>query len=262
MLASFTGSAPFENLAHDTKTVAGVIAEAAGGHSITSLEFVRAPFFRNKEAYLVGRAHTLAGDLPLAIALLNTAARHQAWTPCSPRRTTSRIVFSFARSYFLVETACPAALVAFLRGLMPRKPMSELYASIGQNRHGKTEFYRALLAHLANTDDQFEIAPGARGMVMVVFTLPGFDVVFKVIRDRFEPPKTTTRAGRAREVPAGLSPRPRRPAGGRPGVRAPEVRPCAVRAGAAGGTGREGIRDRGDHAGHACTSRTSTPSAA
>ena len=29
-------------------------------------------------------------------------------------------------------------------------------------------------------------------MVMVVFALPGFDVVFKVIRDRFPPPKTVT----------------------------------------------------------------------
>jgi isocitrate dehydrogenase kinase/phosphatase len=29
-------------------------------------------------------------------------------------------------------------------------------------------------------------------MVMAVFVLPGFDVVFKVIRDRFEPPKTVT----------------------------------------------------------------------
>jgi isocitrate dehydrogenase kinase/phosphatase len=31
-------------------------------------------------------------------------------------------------------------------------------------------------------------------MVMAVFTLPGFDVVFKVIRDRFDYPKTVTHA--------------------------------------------------------------------
>jgi isocitrate dehydrogenase kinase/phosphatase len=192
VLAGFSGTAPFENLAHDTRAVADVLAEAAGGHWVTSLEFARAPFFRNKEAYLVGRAHTLAGALPVAIALVNTTHGIRVDAVLTEVDDIS-IVFSFARSYFLVETPCPAALVAFLHELTPRKPLSELYASIGQNRHGKTEFYRALLAHLANTDDQFEIAPGARGMVMVVFTLPGFDVVFKVIRDRFEPPKTATR---------------------------------------------------------------------
>jgi isocitrate dehydrogenase kinase/phosphatase len=192
VLARFTDTAPFDELGHDERTVAGVLAEAAGGHWITSLEFARAPFFRNKEAYLVGRAHTLASDLPVAIALVNTPHGIRVDAVLTEVDDIS-IVFSFARSYFMVETSCPAALVAFLRELMPRKPISELYSSIGHNRHGKTEFYRALLAHLANTDDQFEIAPGARGMVMVVFTLPGFDVVFKVIRDRFEPPKTATR---------------------------------------------------------------------
>ncbi|MGG6497947.1 UNVERIFIED_CONTAM: bifunctional isocitrate dehydrogenase kinase/phosphatase, partial [Bacteroidetes bacterium 56_B9] len=40
----------------------------------------------------------------------------------------------------------------------------------------------------------FEIAPGIRGMVMLVFTLPGFDRVFKVIKDRFAPQKEVTEA--------------------------------------------------------------------
>jgi isocitrate dehydrogenase kinase/phosphatase len=76
---------------------------------------------------------------------------------------------------------------------MPLKPVAELYSALGHNKHGKTEFYRALRRHLARTDDRFEIAPGARGTVMVVFTLPSLDVVFKVIRDRFTYPKQTTR---------------------------------------------------------------------
>ena len=194
VLGSFTTTAPFESLPRDARRVAAALAEAAGGHWITSLEFARAPFFRHKEAYLVGRAHTLASSVPLAIAVLNAPGGMRVDAVLTEADDIS-IVFSFARSYFMVETACPAALVGFLRELMPRKPVSELYASIGQNRHGKTEFYRALLGYLVNSDDRFEIAPGARGMVMVVFTLPGFDVVFKIIRDRFEPPKTTTREG-------------------------------------------------------------------
>jgi isocitrate dehydrogenase kinase/phosphatase len=76
---------------------------------------------------------------------------------------------------------------------MPRKRIAELYISIGQNKHGKTERYRDLLRHLHSTDERFVYAPGTQGMVMVVFTMPGYDDVFKVIRDRFPPPKRTTR---------------------------------------------------------------------
>jgi isocitrate dehydrogenase kinase/phosphatase len=103
------------------------------------------------------------------------------------------VVFSFTRSYFLVDTDHPRELVGFLRALMPRKPVSELYDAIGHNKHGKTELYRALLAHIEGSDDRFEVAAGQRGMVMLVFTLPSYDLVLKVIRDRFPPPKTATR---------------------------------------------------------------------
>ena len=104
------------------------------------------------------------------------------------------ILFSFTRSYFAVDVARPYDLVRFLRRLMPRKRVAELYISIGQNKHGKTERYRDLLRHLHSTDELFEHAPGSKGLVMIVFTMPGYDDVFKVIRDRFPPPKRTTRA--------------------------------------------------------------------
>ena len=192
LLDTLDGLVPFEDRSRDTRLVARAIADASGGHPVASLEFARAPFFRNKGAYLVGRAHTLAEAVPVAVALVHAPHGVRVDAVLTESDDIS-VVFSFARSYFLVETGRPAALVAFLRELMPRKPVAELYASIGHNKHGKTEFYRALLAHLEGSDDRFEIAPGARGMVMVVFTLPGFDAVFKIIRDRFEPPKTATR---------------------------------------------------------------------
>ena len=103
------------------------------------------------------------------------------------------IVFSFTRSYFFVDAPCPVELVGFLRALMPRKPVAELYTAIGFNRHGKTELYRALRQHLRTSNDRFDFAPGARGMVMIVFTMPSYDVIFKVVRDRFPQPKTCTR---------------------------------------------------------------------
>ena len=87
-----------------------------------------------------------------------------------------------------------ATWCAFLKSIMPRKPIAELYIAIGYNKHGKTELYRDLIRHIDESTDAFEIAPGDRGMVMCVFTLPSFDVVFKVIRDRFAYPKTSSAA--------------------------------------------------------------------
>jgi isocitrate dehydrogenase kinase/phosphatase len=103
------------------------------------------------------------------------------------------IVFSFTRSYFHVEAERPRDVVLFLRSIMPAKRIAELYISIGYHKHGKTELYRDFIHHLERSEDQFEVAPGERGMVMVVFTLPSYDLVFKVIRDHFAYPKTTVR---------------------------------------------------------------------
>jgi isocitrate dehydrogenase kinase/phosphatase len=104
------------------------------------------------------------------------------------------VVFSFTRSYFHVEADVPGDVVGFLKSIMPLKPVAELYIAIGYNKHGKTERYRALYRHMANSNDKFEIARGAKGMVMTVFTLPSYDMVFKIIKDRFAYPKTSTRA--------------------------------------------------------------------
>jgi isocitrate dehydrogenase kinase/phosphatase len=103
------------------------------------------------------------------------------------------ILFSFTRSYFRVDVERPYELVRFLKALMPRKRLGELYTAIGYHKHGKTEFYRDFLHHLRVSADRFETAQGARGMVMMVFTLPAYDVVFKVIKDRFDYPKTSSR---------------------------------------------------------------------
>jgi isocitrate dehydrogenase kinase/phosphatase len=185
-------SVGYEELPRDAARVAQAIEAHCGAAGIQALQAVRAVFFRNKEAYLVGRVRTDNGDCPLAIALLNRSGRVGADAVLLTEDDVS-IVFSFTRSYFFVDATRPAALVSFLRSIMPRKPVSELYSSLGHNKHGKTLFYRSLLHHLATTDEQFDIAPGARGMVMLVFTMPSFDAVFKIIRDRFAPPKTTTR---------------------------------------------------------------------
>src|SRR5262249_47971577 len=103
-------------------------------------------------------------------------------------------LFSLARSYFMVNMAVPSAYVSFLRQLLPSKSRAELYTSVGLQKQGKTLFYRDLIYHLRHSRDRFVIAPGARGLVMAVFTLPSFPFVFKIIRDSFGLPKQTTRA--------------------------------------------------------------------
>jgi isocitrate dehydrogenase kinase/phosphatase len=104
------------------------------------------------------------------------------------------ILFSFTRSYFHVVVDRPYDLINFLRSILPRKRIAELYISIGFTKHGKTEIYRELLDHLTVCyEDRFDISPGKPGMVMIVFNMPGYDLVFKLIRDRFEEPKNTTR---------------------------------------------------------------------
>jgi isocitrate dehydrogenase kinase/phosphatase len=83
--------------------------------------------------------------------------------------------------------------VQWLRALMPDKRVADLYNAIGYHRHAKTEFYRDFVRHLQTSNDRFMAAEGARGMVMIVFTLPSYDVVFKLIRDRFDAPKESDR---------------------------------------------------------------------
>ena len=121
------------------------------------------------------------------------------------------------RAYFLVDMEVPSAYVAFLHSMLPDKTAAELYTMVGLQKQGKTLFYRDFLHHLRHSTDAFVLAPGIKGLVMSVFTLPSFPYVFKVIRDRSRRPRTSTGDGQA-QVPAGEAPRPRRPHGRHPRV--------------------------------------------
>jgi len=188
--------ATYEDLPRDAQRVAERIdaqIEALGAsREPMRAEVAAAVFYRGKGAYLVGRIRSGAHSIPLALALLNTPQGIILDAVLLREREVS-ILFSFTRSYFHIEVDRPYDMVRFLRSIMPRKRIAELYTAIGYHKHGKTELYRDLLEHLAASDDQFEIARGQRGMVMAVFALPSYDVVFKVIKDRFDSPKDTTR---------------------------------------------------------------------
>jgi len=160
--------------------------------SIERVEMVSSVFYRGQRAFLVGRVYSGLALIPLVLALANTDAGIVVDAVLLEEDDISTL-FSFTRAYFHVEADRPYDLVRFLAALTPRKRSAELYISIGYNKHGKTGLYRDLFRHLALSDQQFEFARGTRGLVMVAFTMPGYDIVFKVIRDSFDPPKQTTR---------------------------------------------------------------------
>ncbi|MEW5929917.1 MAG: bifunctional isocitrate dehydrogenase kinase/phosphatase [Gemmatimonadota bacterium] len=165
-------------------------AVADGARAAEVLPFL---FFRNKGAYLAARLRLDSGETrPLVVPLRHPA---EGVRPDAVLTVPDEIhvVFSFARSYFHADTGRVRETVEFLRSLMPAKPVNELYNSLGHNRHGKTELYRELTRQLAEPDARFAPAEGVRGLVMTVFTLPAYNVVFKVIRDRFAAPKSVTR---------------------------------------------------------------------
>lgn len=150
--------------------------------------------YRNKGAYLVGRLYNSDEQWPLVIPLLHREGHGIEADALITDEAEVSIIFSFTRSYFMVDVPVPGQFVNFLKRILPGKHIAELYTSIGFYKHGKSEFYRALINHLASSDDRFVMAPGVRGMVMSVFTLPGFNTVFKIIKDRFSPAKTVDRA--------------------------------------------------------------------
>ena len=158
-----------------------------------TIEIVSAVFYRGRGAYIVGRA--LGGDtsVPIAFALSHPDESGIVLDALLIGEADLAILFSFTRAYFRVDAPCPFAFVRWLRDLMPGKRLADLYNAIGYNRHAKTEFYRDFVRQLQNSGDHFVQAEGTRGMVMIVFTLPSYDVVFKLIRDYFDQPKDSDR---------------------------------------------------------------------
>ena len=151
-------------------------------------------FFRNKGAYIIGKFVNGNRPYPFAVPLLRNSKGELYVDTLLFHPDQLAVVFSFSRAYFLVDMEAPAAYITFLHSMLPNKPLAELYSLVGLQKQGKTLFYRDLLHHLRHSSDKFVIAPGTRGLVMVVFTLPSYPYVFKVIRDSAAPPKKTTRS--------------------------------------------------------------------
>jgi isocitrate dehydrogenase kinase/phosphatase len=200
LIEDLLGDVRFRSPWRDLDTSIAHLASAVRSHlhaqgerrAVERVEVMRAVFYQMSRAYIVGRILGRGFLVPLVIALKNTDSGVLVDAVMLAEADVS-IVFSFTRSYFHADLERVAEAVVFLRSLMPRKPVSELFTVLGRARQGKTERYRELMRSLEQTGDRFVHAAGERGLVMVCFTLPSFDVVFKVIRDRFSYPKTVLR---------------------------------------------------------------------
>jgi isocitrate dehydrogenase kinase/phosphatase len=196
ILLGLPWSVPYAQLERDAALVAELIdarvRRTLGSPGPVELDLLHSVFYRNKGAYLVGRIRAGQQVIPLVLPLLH-AERGIVVDAVLTTSDEASVVFGFSWTYFRVDAPRPRALVDFLGSIMPLKQVNELYTSIGYNKHGKTELYRGLLRHLEEPAARFAFVEGDEGMVMAVFTLPSFNVVFKIIKDRFGAPKNTTR---------------------------------------------------------------------
>ena len=221
LVRDFSLRLAFEDLERDAAYVVEALRARLGEVKLRAnfqLQVLSGLFFRNKGAYVVGKIINGFNELPFALPLLHRQPGHTLSSAAGQTGLDGAegilepadrdklvidavlfgeddllILFSFARAYFMVDMGIPSAYVQFLRSLMPRMPRAEIYNALGLAKQGKTLFYRDFLYHLRHSTDQFRIAPGIKGMVMLVFDLPSFPYVFKVIKDYFPLQKETTR---------------------------------------------------------------------
>ena len=222
MVQDFELRLGFDDLPRDVASVAERLAARLGDAKLRAnfqIQVLTGLFFRNKGCYIVGKLINGFNELAFALPVLHGEPRGPVRPQPEDRpfggdaaavlgQTSSKLVidalllgeddllvlFSFARAYFMVDMEIPSAYVQFLRSMMPRKPRNEIYNALGLAKQGKTLFYRDYLHHQRHSTDKFRIAPGIKGMVMLVFDLPSFPYVFKVIKDYYPPQKDTSRA--------------------------------------------------------------------
>lgn len=199
LLVDYRFNIPYEDVQRDVSRLVSAFQgelQLVPGFALNEnelrLEVLSNHFYRNKGAYIVGRLLSGQDSMPFVLPLLHNEQGGVYVDTVLFGSNRVSVVFSFTRTYFMVDATIPSQYVLFLAKLMPAKPISEIYSSMGYNKHGKTYYHRSAVRHMESSTDKFVIAPGIKGMVMSVFTLPSYPFVFKIIKDRFTPPKEVT----------------------------------------------------------------------
>ncbi len=196
LIQDFGLTVPFDDIERDARLVLTAMKRHFDHVKLRAnfqFQVLSGLFFRNKGAYIVGKIINGFQEVPFALPVLHNRDDKLVIDAALFGEDDLLILFSFARAYFMVDMEIPSAYVQFLRSMMPRKPRAEFYNALGLAKQGKTLFYRDFLFHMRHSTDKFRIAPGIKGMVMLVFDLPSFPFVFKVIKDFYPPQKDTTR---------------------------------------------------------------------
>ena len=190
IVTDFDWQRPFEDLERDVNFVVRTVKKFLGSwpkaESNVQIQVLCSAFYRNKGAYIFGKGINGPNEMPFAIPVLHTPDGKLVLDTILLDPKGLALLFSLSRAYFMVDMEVPSGYVQFLLSILPNKPRSEIYTMLGLGKQGKTLFFRDLIEHLRHSQDEFIIAPGVRGMVMLVFTLPSYPYVFKIIRDVFD----------------------------------------------------------------------------
>ena len=198
IVRDFEWQRPFADLERDVNhvyhAVRGHLKEMPPREVNFQIQVLGSAFYRNKAAYLIGKAINGSAEYPFAIPVLHDECGQLFLDAVLLDAWRIGLLFSLSRAYFMVEMEVPSGYVQFLRSILPNKPRSELYIMLGLGKQGKTMFFRDFIYHLHHSADKFIMAPGIRGLVMLVFTLPSYPYVFKIIKDVFGASKEMDRA--------------------------------------------------------------------
>ena len=198
IIADFNWHRPFADLPRDVDYVYEAVCRYLNGMPTREVNFqiqvLGSAFYRNKAAYIIGKAINGANEYPFAIPVLHDDGGKLFLDTILLDAWRIGLLFSLSRAYFMVDMEVPSGYVQFLRSILPNKPRSELYIMLGLGKQGKTMFFRDFIYHLHHSEDKFIMAPGIRGLVMLVFTLPSYPYVFKIIKDVFGASKNMDRA--------------------------------------------------------------------
>src|SRR4029077_19853715 len=160
-----------------------VLAVRAGA-GLRGIEMLRAGFYRNRGAYLVGRLVLKGTELkPCVIALGNTPDGLRAEALLHAVAHVHNLCSS-TEAPFQVTNRHYHELSAFLLSIMPRRPLGLHYSTIGYYHYSKVAVMYEVRRRLVHDRELLGVAPGSPGAVTIAFTSPQSDYVLKVIRDR------------------------------------------------------------------------------
>ncbi len=197
ILNDFSFRIPYDDISRNAKRIAKKIKAHTKDNFSDDIEYIRFEFidsffYQAARAYLVGKLILSEGEAPIVIAFKNEYGGISVDAVFLHEKEIS-LIFGYTRSYYFADPNSVIGAVHFLKSILPKKPIDELYTVLGRLRQGKTERHRTFTEHLVKTKDKFVHAEGDTGLVMIVFTLPSYNLVFKVIRDKFGYPKTVSR---------------------------------------------------------------------